>query len=199
MEQCTGLGKTNMWPLESRLGKGIWHATHPERFVSIMTEGVKAEPALSDQERWKTSRGPEFYPFVRKIGGVSLFDFERFNPDEYDRSHPLSNWRTFVPHRDDWAGAVWIQIDREMIGDRFISTDDLVVRWDQGGHHRHTIMPRIECACVGDIPTLAFVSAFLTWSRGEEFRDLVLAPFSATTYRSVLTAWSEAQSEGRTE
>lgn len=75
MEHCNGQGKTNMWPLESRLGNGIWHATHPQRFVSIMTEELKAEPALSDQNRWKTSRGPEFYPFVRTIGGVSLFDF----------------------------------------------------------------------------------------------------------------------------
>lgn len=188
-----------MWPLQARLGNGVWHATHPERFVSIMAEGLKAEPAISNGERWKTSRGPEFYPFVRKIGGVSLFDFTNFDPDIYDRSHPMSNWRAFVPHREDWAGAVWIQVDREMIGSRFISTDELVVRWDQGGHHRHTIMPRIECACVGDIPTVAFASAFLTWSRGEEIRDLVLGPFSVPACRSVLTEWGEALSRRRIE
>ncbi|WP_421951707.1 hypothetical protein [Pelagibacterium sp.] len=188
-----------MWPLQARLGNGIWHATHPERFVSIMAEGLKAEPAISNEARWKTSRGPEFYPFVRKIGGVSLFDFTNFDPDIYDRSHPMSNWRAFVPHREDWAGAVWIQIDRVALGANFISADELVSRWDQGGHHRHTIMPRIECACVGDTPTVTFVSAFFTWSRGRAIRDLVLDCFSEPVYRSVLNEWREALSGGRTE
>lgn len=177
------------WPLQTRLGSGLWHTTHPERFASIMAEGLRSEPALPDDAHWKTSRGPDYFPFVRKLGGVSLFDFSGFSPEAYDRSHPMSSWREFVPHRKAWAGAVWIRVDRDALGDRFISANDLVQRWDEGGHHRHTIMPRIECACTGDIPVSALVAAFMTWSGGSELRELAVEYFSVPAYEAVLQDW----------
>lgn len=185
-----------MWPLQSRLAKGIWHTTHPKRLISILVSGLKSQPDVPERERWKTSRGPEYYPFVRKIGGVSLFDFTDFRPEKYDHSHPLSSWRAFVPHRDDWGGAAWVEIDRDALGDRFICAGDLVKRWDEGGHHRHAIMPRIECACIGDVPVSAFRSVFVTWFSSDEVRDISMGNDQEADYRAVLAEWWASTSGG---
>ncbi len=187
-----------MWPLQTRLAKGIWHTTHPARLTPIMNSGLKSEPDVRDSERWKASHGPKYHPFVRTIGGVSLFDFTAFDPEAYSRSHPMSTWSTFVPHRADWGGAVWIEVDPDALGERFISADDLVRRWDDGGHHRHTIMPRIECACIGDVPVSAFKSAFMTWSRGDVTRDISVENTHEAEYRAILGEWKAAMVGSKT-
>lgn len=182
-----------MWPLQTRLSKGLWHTTHPGRLASILQSGLKAEPNIADNERWKTSSGREHYPFVRMIGGVSLFDFTGFDPEIYSRSHPLSSWTTFVPHRRDWGGAVWIEIDRAAIDERFISADDLVRRWNDGGHHRHTIMPRIECACIGDVPISSFTTIFMTWNQGAEIKDIATRDAGSAEYLAALDQWQASK------
>tara|TARA_R110000824_G_scaffold381173_1_gene573811 strand:+ start:672 stop:1217 length:546 start_codon:yes stop_codon:yes gene_type:complete len=178
-----------MWPLQELLQTGIWHVTHPDRFEGIMNEGLKPEPNIPNTERWKTSRGPKFYPFVRKIGGVSLFDFRKFDPNIYCTTHPMSNWHQFVPHPKDWGGAVWICINQAALGLRFLSADEVVKRWDTTGNYRNTVMPRIECCCTGDIPISCFNSAFITWNKGEEVHNIPLDPFSYHQYQKVHKAW----------
>lgn len=164
--------------LGNHLHGGIWHVTRPDRFISIMAgAGLIPEPELPNAERWKTAAGPDYYPFVRKIGGVSLFDFQNFDADAYDQSHKMSSWRTFVPCPERWESAVWVRIDPSAIADRSVSADEIVRQWDEGGHHRHTIMPRIEAACIGGVPVAAFSRAFLTWSRGQQVREIELANF----------------------
>ena len=148
-----------------------------------MRGGLDPEPPLPDGERWKTALGPEFYSFVRVLGGVSLFDFSNFDPEEYAKSHPLSSWETFVPHRNDWGSAAWINIDWKALGDQFISADELVRRWDEGGYHKHTLMPRIECACIGIVPVSLFQSAFLVWSNGDEMCEVRVHPFSESDFQ----------------
>ena len=185
-----------MWPLQSRLANGLWHTTHPSRLISILSSGLKSEPDVPDSERWKASRGPTYYSFVRKIGGVSLFDFTNFDPEAYSRSHPMSTWLTFVPNRPDWGGAAWIEIDRHAIAERFVSADDLVRRWDDGAHYQHTIMPRIECACIGDVPVSAFRSAFITWSNGSEVRDISIDNYHEDRHRKILAEWQESMRQG---
>ena len=164
--------------LSTRLRGGVWHSTHPGRFISIMRGGLSPEPALPDSERWKTANGPEFYHFVRVLGGVSHYDFSNFDPEKYAETHPLSSWETFVPHRADWGSAVWISIGWKALEDQFIPADELVRRWEDGGYHKHTLMPRIECASIGIVPVSLFQSAFLVWSNGAEVRDVQLNPFN---------------------
>lgn len=158
--------------LHDRLYGGLWHTTHPDRFLAILTCGcLCVNPDIPNSERWKASR-PEHYPFVRTLGGISLFDFSGFDPAKYELSHPMSNWHAFVPYVERWGGAVWIEVDREAVSASLVSPDELVTRWDQDGNRGHTIMPRIEAAHIGDIPTSAFRSAFLTWAMGDEVREV---------------------------
>ena len=181
-----------MWPLQNKLQNGIWHTTHPDRFESIMKEGLKPEPDIPNNDRWKTSHGPEYYPFVRKIGGISLFDFRNFNPDIYGSTHPMSDWNEFVPHRKEWTGAVWIQINQSMLGNSFVSSDEIVRQWDSCGNRQHTIMPRIECACIGHVPISAFKFAFMTWEMGSETHEISLESFSESKYQEILQAWRQS-------
>ena len=70
--------------LMSKLHGRLWHMTHPERFLGIMQSGaIVPEPDIDNKVRWKASCGEEFYPYVRFIGGVSLFDFHQFDPESY--------------------------------------------------------------------------------------------------------------------
>lgn len=176
--------------LHDRLHGRLWHTTHPERLTAIINAGaILSEPPIGDANRWKSSRGPEFYPFVRKLGGVSIFDFRDFDAENYDARHPVSSWRTFVPHGEKWRGAAWIEIDRYAVSSQFVSADALLERWKSGGHHKHTIMPRLEAAYIGDLPTSAFCSAFLTWDSGHEVRDFAVPHFNAEQYERLLTEW----------
>jgi hypothetical protein len=143
----------------------LWHTTHPERFRDILIRGaILPEPDVPDGDRWKTGGGPALYPYVRSIGGVSLFDFDGFDRVRYSEQYPASSWAYFVPFRRDWGYAVWIEINRAQIAQRFVSGRDLVARQMQEKAHRHTIMPYIEAAYIGELPRAAFLRAI-------EFRE----------------------------
>ena len=135
----------------------LWHTTHPGRFVSILEdEAILPEPDIPESDRWKTSMGPEYYPYVRKLGGVSLFDFNNFDQKNYSEKHRLCTWREFVPFQSAWGSAIWIEIDREAVKDYLISGCELLVRWKQEEAYHHTIMPYIEAAHIGMIPSASF-------------------------------------------
>ncbi len=143
------------------LGGRLWHTTKPERYQMILDAGcILPNPPISDQERWKTGQGPDFYPYVRLLDGVSLFDFEGFNPEHYSKKYPLSSWREFVPYRRTWGQAVWIEIDKQFIVEGFISGEQLLAKWKQDKAYRHPIMPIIEAAHLGSIPLEAFRRVF---------------------------------------
>ncbi len=79
----------------------------------------------------------------------------------------MSNWDYFVPYRKDWGCAVWIEIEREQTAQNLVSATDLVVRWHAERAFRHSIMPLLEAAYIGELPRTAFVSAFLV-RQGEQ-------------------------------
>lgn len=142
---------------------GIWHTTHPDRFARILVTGaIVPEPAaLPEKDRWGTSQGREGWPFVRTLGGVSLFDFDGFDEDEYSKRCPISNWQEFVPFRERWGRSVWIKIDRAKLGTQFISGVDLLRRWKDSGAYRHRLMPLIEAANIGALSVENFEWAFV--------------------------------------
>lgn len=153
----------------------LWHTTSRERFESIRKSGaILVNPDIPDEERWKTSGGPKYYPYVRKLGGVSLFDFGEFDPETYDERYRLSNWRSFVPICYMWDSAVWIEIDRQGVAEMLITGERLLQRWKEEKQQRHTIMPLIEAAHLGDLSLTSCVRALLIRKNDTEFRDLEL-------------------------
>lgn len=145
----------------STLLDGLWHTTTPSRYEQIRRAGcILPNPPIPDTERWSTSQGPDYYPYVRVLGGVSLFDFRDFDPASYDAMYPMSNWRAFVPCRREYGAAVWIDIDRTQIGAAIIDAEALRERQHQSGKHRHKLMPRIEVAHIGPLSLRAVSRVF---------------------------------------
>jgi hypothetical protein len=158
-----------------RIRGRLWHTTHPDRFKNILqTEAILPEPNLPDTDRWKTAQGPEFYPYVRTLGGVSLFDFAKFHAGRYSKKCSNSSWWEFVPYQSHWGASVWIEIDRELTAPKFISGTDLLARWNTEKKWQHSIMPYIEAAHVGPLPRAAFRGAFLVTDRDTTIRKLAI-------------------------
>ena len=155
----------------------LWHTTHPDRYERILTSGaILSEPDIPDGERWGTSLGKDYYPYVRTLGGVSLFDFDQFEPDVYGERCPSSSWATFVPYRTDWGCSVWIEIDRDRVAPpQLVSRFDLLAKWDSDSAHRHKIMPEIEAAHLGPLPLTAFKRAFLVTKGDSQLHSLPIS------------------------
>src|SRR5262249_7499642 len=131
-------------PILRNLYGGLWHTTHPERFKAILASGaLLPDPEMPDGDRWGTSQGPDHYPYVRTLRAISLFDFDQFDAEAYSERCPSSSWCEFVPYRQHWGCAVWIEIDRIQAGPRLISAPDLVARWKADSAYGHNIMPYI--------------------------------------------------------
>ncbi len=141
---------------------GLWHTTHPDRFEMILqSAAILPEPDIPNNQRWSILEGPKFYPYVRTIGGVSLFDFDGFDPEDYAQKYPMSSWSCFVPYRRDWRTSVWIEIDREFVAANIVSSEDLAALQNAAGAHWHKRMPQIEVAHLGPVPRAAFRRAFV--------------------------------------
>ena len=152
---------------------GLWHTIHPDRFEMILqTTAFLPEPAIPDAERWSTRNGPRHYPYVRLIGGVSLFDFEGFDPEEYRGKYPMSSWTYLVPYQRDWRAAVWIEIDRHLVAQNIISSRDLSEQQSAAGALYHKRMPEIEVAHSGPLSKSAFKRALLVREGDREVRIL---------------------------
>ena len=183
--------------LMSKLHGGLWHMTHPERFLGIMQSGaILPEPDIDNKVRWKASCGEEFYPYVRFIGGVSLFDFHQFDPESYADDFSLSNWQEFVPClRTRWDGAVWIEIDRAQMqaSEDFICGGCLRIRWNLERAYRHVFMPQIEAAHIGPLPTTAFKKIIFVFSKAGPFHELNWSEFNRAEYEKLLEDWKASR------
>jgi regulation of enolase protein 1 (concanavalin A-like superfamily) len=98
-----------------------------------------------------------------KLGGVSLFDFNEFDPMIYAEKCPASagSWHAFVPYRSKWGGAVWIEIDRQKVAAQLITASDAVEKWKAEEARGHNLMPYIEAIHIGPLSCSAFRRAFL--------------------------------------
>jgi hypothetical protein len=159
----------------------VWHTTSRDRYNSIITDGfIRTNPGISDSERWKTSGGPETFPFVRHIGGLSLFDLRSFDPEAYTSRYPASSWSYFIPVHLQWNESVWVKIDQEKIGMPFISASDLLLKWKADSAYKHAIMPNIEACSLVNIPTTLFTCALLM-SRLDDSNSISLANLEASS------------------
>jgi len=135
---------------------GVWHTTNSNRYKAILSTGaILPEPPIPDCNRWGNGLGTIGCPYVRSIGGVSLFDFRDFDPDEYSNEYPISSWREFVPFRSEWGEAIWIEVDVSEVRTRFISGREILDRWKME-QATNRFMPLIEAAHIGALPVKAF-------------------------------------------
>jgi hypothetical protein len=140
----------------SVLRGSVWHTTNSQRYKRILSGGaILPEPAIPDSDRWGTALGTIGCPYVRSIGGISLFDFRDFDPEEYSKSFPVSSWREFVPYRSTWGEAIWIEVDLPKVMPGFISGREIFNRW-KAEQAANRFMPLIEAAHVGALPVAAF-------------------------------------------
>jgi len=148
-------------PIPEELIGSLWHTTNQKRYSEILLSGfIFPDPDIPDEERWSTSQGTEYYPFVRTLKGVSLFDFSTFKPNEYSKKYPASSWSEFIPYRKAWGCSIWIEIDQDTIIDNFISGITLLEKWKQENAYKNKIMPIIEAAHIGKIPSSSFMRVF---------------------------------------
>lgn len=183
----------SMGELHDRLHGGLWHTTRPDRLLSIFeSRAILVEPKIDDRERSNTANGPKNYPISRTIGGISLFDFDGFHPASYERRFPVSSWHTFVPYVRSWKGSVWLQIEREVVGEQLVSPTALLSKWKDEGLHGHNILPALEAAHLGGLPISAICSAFLTWDNGQEIREINIRDFDHEIFNQRLRERQEA-------
>jgi hypothetical protein len=153
----------------------LWHTTHPDRFKRILETGsILPIPDPPNPDGWKTMDGEPYRSYAHTLGGVSLFDFDHFDPESYAAKCPMSDWHTFVPYREKWGSAVWIEIDRDRVSPNLISGADVVTRWNSDKAYRHNFMPYIEAVHVGPLPRASFVRAFIVGKDESEIRALPL-------------------------
>jgi hypothetical protein len=152
----------------SELRGGLWHTTPPDRFSEILNRGaILPDPGFSN---WRAIGGGDCCSYARKLKGVSLFDFDQFDPDTYEKRCPSCSWYTFVPCC--WDRAVWIEIDREKVALDLISASEVARRHEVENAHRHNYMPYIEAIHQGDLPRAAFRRAFLVCKEDDKFHAL---------------------------
>ena len=160
-----------MFPTE--LLNGLWHTTSLERLSGILKHGsITPKPNIPDSERWCTRNGEKNYPYVRHIGGVSLFDFQGFNPDKYSQKYPLSSWQVFVPKNQKFDDTIWIEIDRKKVRENLINSADLLKQWKTEEKLCHNIMPMIECAYIGELKISKFIQILLYDTSTNAYKNL---------------------------
>ena len=166
-------------PIWRELWGGVWHTTHPVRFLNILDDGaVLFDPPHTDHNG----------TFAQSLGGVSLFDFRNFNPIKYAETNSSASWRVFVPFKRQWAGAVWLEVDHERAGEAFVSPEKLIEKWHEAKEKRN-ILPRLEAAHIGDLTLRNIRRAIFVRSRDFGFHTFNIIPFNRSAYEDLLPDW----------
>lgn len=160
--------------LKELLG-GLWHTTPFDRFQRILELGsILPIPEVPNPDGWRTMSGEPYRSYAHTLNGISLFDFDGFDPESYATKWPMSSWYEFVPFREQWGSAVWIELDRIRVAANLISAADVVTRWNADKAYKHNFMPYIEAIHVGPIARAAFVRAFIVGKNESKIRALPL-------------------------
>lgn len=133
----------------------VWHSTSKENALKIDKHGyIVAEPDIDESKRWG-GKSQSVHPFVRSIGGISLFDFRLPN------SHISEILYSFIPCRAGWSQTVWFEINVLYLDDSFLSAEQVRLRWIKAGMNRQ-YMPKLEAASLRPIPTKHINSIYIS-------------------------------------
>jgi len=149
-----------------------WHTTSIENYQSILECGNILPESSNFDHRWAEGLGSSHYPFVRTLGGVSIFDFHGFDPQDYSKKFPLSSWHVFVPSQRDTNSAIWIKLLPERMPGEFINGLELKKLQEDKNALRNRLMPRIECAHIGPIPLSSFIEV-IRYDKSNGFTKLM--------------------------
>lgn len=165
---------------QNLLGK-LWHTTLPERFNEILRTGfIKSEPDIPDNQRYGTGCGPDYYPYVRHLGGISLFQFpSRFNLDVYLEEIPTASLEQFIPFNRSIGEAIWLEIDSDTLSEDFISGQEVRGRWRKEEAYAHKFIAELEAAYVGDLPISSISKAYYV-SSTKGWRKIPMSPYPLT-------------------
>lgn len=113
----------------------LWHTTPPDRFARILELGaiLPVHPDNPNPDGWKTLSGAPYRSYAHTLGAVSLFDFDQLDPEVYRENATSSSWDEYVPFREKWGSAVWIELDREKVTPQLISAAELLKTKPRGG------------------------------------------------------------------
>jgi len=109
---------------------------------------------------------------VRYLGGVSLFEINDINLKLNEKSQPGYNWSSFIPVQPRFGSAIWIEIDRDHIAEKFISAPMLIARWKNENALGHRILANIEAAHIGPIPVTTFKRVFSVSKGDNQIREI---------------------------
>ncbi|PKG86490.1 hypothetical protein CXF85_01950 [Colwellia sp. 75C3] len=124
----------------------VWHSTSFDNAVKIIKSGsILSNPNISTEDKWGGNSETD-YPFVKSIGGISLFDFRL--PESHS-SELLYRW---VPCQVKFSKTVWFEIDTSKLHSCFLSAEDTLVKWEKAGMTRN-YMPYLEASCISPIDT----------------------------------------------
>lgn len=161
---------------QNLLGR-LWHTTRPGRFNEILRTGfLKPEPDIPDCQRYGTICGPSNYPYVRHLGGVSLFQFPTvFNLHDYVDEIPTASLDQFIPFNRSIGEAVWLEINRDILNENFISGQEVRLRWRKDEAYAHKFIANLEAAYIGDLPVSSISKAYYV-SSSKGWREISLSP-----------------------
>jgi leucyl-tRNA synthetase len=143
----------------TELKSKVWHSTSIENATSIVRQGfILAEPDI-DQAKFWGGKSERVYPFVRSIGGISLFDFR------LPSSHVSKILYNFIPCKSGCTQTVWFGIDVSRLGDLFLSADETRIRWMESGMNRQ-YMPKLESTSLCPIPISCINSIYISRKNG---------------------------------
>lgn len=160
-----GLPET-LWSL---LNGRLWHATSPDGLAGILAD---SEIRLAKGEKYQNS-------FCRSLGGVCLFDF---GPSAVNECNQFSNWTGWFGGQQCSRIAIWLCINRDLVGDNLLDAGATHVRWQDACHTQ--IIPGVEAYHKGPIPLAAVVSALLI-ARDDKKVFQQLVEFPAGVFRQM--------------
>ncbi|MDR3577932.1 MAG: hypothetical protein P4L50_29050 [Anaerolineaceae bacterium] len=168
---------------------GLWHVTRAERHSEIINSGgIDPNPeGIPDTERWQTQHGQSGLPFVRYIGGVSLFDFINWDIDTCASVCVRGlfygcQWGNFIPMLQ-WNGkhldsSVWIEINYDAVKHNLKLNEELEHLQHEERRRsgdNHTLLPCVEAAHIGRIPCSAIMRAFAVVRAYKKIQPLPLS------------------------
>jgi hypothetical protein len=152
----------------------VWHTTSISRFKRIVSSReIMAEPDIADTARHGTRRGPKLYPFVRSLGGISVFDFQNFDPAEHFKETGALNWPHFVFGHHTEEDSLWIEINTKKLNDSYLSAKEIRHMWHESNSNRK-FMTGIEGAVLKSVPIDAFRNVLLFSKRDQKFSNLII-------------------------